>query len=138
MTLARRNLVFTSRRHDDVMLKEVLPPIVIPVASADPVQVLDSIVSELESLSAANPQVPMSELIELHGALLAYEMNGQKSLVPAVRFPLSSRVLLETRVIRAAKRVIGQRSPEKAVIAAAITIEELIHHIDPDLRSMVA
>ncbi len=106
--------------------------------TAAPHRILESIVSELELLCADSPFAARSDLIELHGALLAFELGGQIALLPSIGFAFNGRRVLESRVVRAARRVMGTATPETAVLHAANTIEDLIHLIDPDLRVLAA
>jgi hypothetical protein len=103
-----------------------------------PQRILESIVSELELLCADSPLAARSDLIELHGALLVFELGGQLDLVPSIGFAFNGRRVLEARVARAARRIIGISTPELAVMTAGNTIEELIHLIDPELRILAA
>jgi hypothetical protein len=106
--------------------------------SVQPSRILESIVTELELLCADSPFAARSNLIELHGALLAFELGGQLALVPSIGFAFNGRRVLEARVARAARRLIGTASPDAAVLSAGNTIEELIHLIDPELRLLAA
>jgi hypothetical protein len=104
-------------------------------------RVLDSIVSELEILRTENANSSAGLLIDLHGALFLYELGGDLDRLPTLGFSMSSRRLLERRVVLAARRL-GRRSVEADVHAknmerANQQIAELIHLIDPELRPMV-
>ena len=94
--------------------------------------------TELEVLTDESPIAIGTDLITLHGALLAYELGGVAASVPAVGFGMSRRRLLERRVVRAARQLISAHDPETAVLVAGSTIEDLIHLIDPELRSLAA
>ena len=108
----------------------------------DPQRVLETVVSELELLCADTAVSARSDLIELHAALLVYELNGQAERIPTVGFGLSGRRLLELRVTKAARRLsspkFGVADPDAAVTRAAALIEDLIHLIDPELRVLAA
>ena len=112
------------------------------VAIADPRRILESVVSELEALRADAPLFAGGDLIDLHGALLAYELGGRAELIPSVNFAFSGRRLLEARVARAAHRIAGRERGHAAsaatLVRSAERIEDLIHLIDPDLRVVVA
>ena len=107
-------------------------------STVDPKRILETIVTELELLSAESPLAARTDLIELHAALLVFELGGQLALVPNVGFAFNGRRLLETRVARAARRMIGSNDVDSAVVIAADTVEELIHLIDPELRVLAA
>ena len=97
-----------------------------------------AIVSELELLADESPIAIRADLITLHGALLAYELGGSASWLPTIGFGMSRRRILERRVVRAARNLIGVRDAESALHAAGSTIEELIYLIDPELRCRAA
>jgi hypothetical protein len=105
------------------------------------VRVLDSIVSELEILRAESANASVGLLIDLHGALFLYELGGDVDRLPNLGFSMSSRRLLERRVVLAARRL-GRRGVDANIHAknmerANTQIAELIHLIDPELRPMV-
>lgn len=110
--------------------------------TVDPGRILESIVSELEMLCEDTAIGARSDLVQLHAALLVYELDGRVESIPNVGLSFSSRRLLEHRVTKAARRLIGSGSPtldpDAAVALAAHRIEELLHLIDPDLRVMAA
>jgi hypothetical protein len=104
------------------------------------VRILDSIVSELEMLRAENSQASAGLLIDLHGALFLHELGGDLDLLPSLGFSMSSRRLLERRVVLAARRL-GRRGAEASVHEQNVArangqIAELIHLIDPELSPM--
>ena len=109
---------------------------------ADPARILESVVSELEALRDFNPISSTSGLVELHGALLLYELGGRAELIPSIRPVFTPRRILEARVAWAAQRLAGRArgydAAKAATDRAARRIEELIHLIDPDLRVTVA
>jgi hypothetical protein len=122
---------------------ETTSPTISP--SIDPARVLESVVSELEVLSADSPLGSRGDLIELHGALLMFGLGGVVSLLPSVGLGLSARRMLEFRVVRAARRLADQATSTShldtavAVLElAAERIEDMIHLIDPELRVAVA
>lgn len=104
-------------------------------------RVLDSIVSELEILRTESASAPVGLLIDLHGALFLWELGGDLDRLPTLGFSMSSRRLLERRVVLAARRL-GRRGVdvsvhERNMERADAQIVELIHLIDPELRPMV-
>lgn len=108
------------------------------VNPVDADRVLESIVSELEVLTSDSPMAARSDLIALHGALLAYELGGVAASLPSPGFGMSGRRLLERRVAKAARQLIGTNEPDLALRLACTTIEDLIHLIDPELRFQAA
>ena len=108
----------------------------------DSKRVLETVVSELELLCNDTPVGTRSDLIQLHAALLVYELGGEANLLPTIALGLSARRLLELRVLKAARRMMNPRfggaTPEDATLRAAATIETLIHLIDPELRVAAA
>jgi hypothetical protein len=108
----------------------------------DPARLLESLVYELESLSADTPLGSAGDLIALHGALLVYNLEGRTDLIPATSFSLNRRSMLEFRIARAARRLTKDLRPEVqayvSVERAAERIEQLLHLIDPELRSLAA
>jgi hypothetical protein len=113
-----------------------------PLASAQlaPGRILESLVSELEILRSESNPSDSGLLIELHGALFLYELGGDLDRLPTLGFSLSSRRLLERRVVLAARRL-GRRGIESSVHRqnmerANAQIIELIHLIDPELRAL--
>jgi hypothetical protein len=120
------------------------PPVSPEASEAAPetaLRILDSIVSELEILRAESTGASVGLLIDLHGALFLYELGGDLDRLPNLGFSMSSRRLLERRVVLAARRL-GRRGSDMSVLGknmerANAQIAELIHLIDPELRSMV-
>jgi hypothetical protein len=110
--------------------------------SIDPARILESLAYEFESLSAELPLGFGRDLIALHGALLVYNLEGRTDLIPPTSFSLNRRLMLEFRIARAARRLTGNLRPEVqaylSVERAAVRIEELLHLIDPELRSLAA
>jgi hypothetical protein len=111
----------------------------------DPARVLESVVSELEVLASDTPLGMRGDLIELHGALLIFGLGGVVGLLPSAGLGLSTRRMLELRVVRAARRLAdrvtgtSEHDTASAVLEyAGERIEDLIHLIDPELRSAVA
>lgn len=108
----------------------------------DPRRVLESVVTELEMLRHDRPTAAASGLIELHGALLLYGLDGRAELLPSFGFPAPGRRFLEFRVVASARRLARSRRGSGGAAAtqelAAARIEQLIHLIDPDLRSAAA
>ena len=110
-----------------------------PLMSAElaPGRILESLVGELEALRAESPS-DGSLLIDLHGALFLYELGGDLGRLPTLGFSLSSRRLLERRVVLAARRL-GRNGGDPAIHAQNVerannAIIESIHVIDPELR----
>jgi hypothetical protein len=106
-----------------------------PVETPDPQRVLESIIYELEYLLHQAPFGSVRNLIELHGALLAYNLGGQAELLPSASFGLSRRSILEHRVTRVARRVAesGAGNTTATMDLAAEVIEQYLHLIDPEL-----
>lgn len=109
---------------------------------ADPRRILESVTSELEALRDFSPSINSAALIELHGALLVYELAGRGELIPSVVSTLSGRRLLEARVALAARRLAGRdrghHAAANALVRAAHRIEELVHLVDPELAVVAA
>ena len=113
-------------------------------AHVDPKAVLHDVVSALQILSTetgASFATPNS-LIELHGALLVYELAGRSELLPSVAIGVTTRRSLERRVLSSAHRLAGRDQSDEAAFAAwkraAALIEDLIDLIDPELRLLAA
>lgn len=108
----------------------------------DPARILESLACEYETLSADLPIGFGAELMALHGALLVYNLQGRTDLIPSTSLSLNRRSMLEFRIARAARRLTGNLRPEvqasMSVDRAAARIEELLHLIDPELRSRAA
>jgi hypothetical protein len=111
-----------------------------PVEALDPQRILESIVYELEYLLHVVPFGSGTDLIQLHGALLAYNLGGQAELLPTPSFGLSGRSAREYRVTRAARRIIEQGAGDStaALEIAAQVIEQRLHLIDPELSTLAA
>ncbi len=110
--------------------------------AVEPTQLLESIANELESLRDYTGINAPVGLLELHGALLLFALNGNAELIPTVRFPVGSHRLLQARIAWAARRQAGVGRGEAAALSAversAARIERLIHLIDPELRVRAA
>jgi hypothetical protein len=119
-------------------MQNTLPTVDAPIGTLEAARALETIVTELELLTDESPLAIRADLITLHGALLAYEIGGVAKALPTIGFGMSGRRILERRVVRAAKNLIGVSDAETAVNRSASTIEELIHLIDPELRSLAA
>ncbi len=144
MTSGDIEAVLTFTRHAGGMTEVVVTIPAVP-PFLEPARVLESVVSELEVLASDTPLGLRGDLIELHGALLIFGLGGVVGLLPSVGLGLSTRRMLEFRVVRAARRLAQQASNEPnqdtaaSVLAiAGNRIEDLIHLIDPELRSAVA
>ncbi len=119
-------------------MQNTFPTVVAPTGTFEAARALESIVTELELLTDESPMAVRADLVTLHGALLAYEVGGHATSLPAIGFGMSGRRILERRVVRAARNMIGGRDAQTAVNLAASKIEELIHLIDPELRCLAA
>lgn len=131
VTAGQRNLAFTWAAHAVCMTKNENT-----VPDVDPGQVLESVVSELENLLNAVPLGAQGPLVELHGALLVYNLEGHVELLPDASFGMSPRRWKERRVLRAA-RLIGRRGQGDADLIVRIAsqiIETNLHLIDPELQ----
>jgi hypothetical protein len=111
-----------------------------PVESPDPQRVLESIIYELEYLLHQAPFGSVHNLIQLHGALLAYNLGGQAELLPSPSFGLTRRSILEHRVTRAARRIVerGASNTTATMEIAADVVEQYLHLIDPELCTRAA
>ncbi len=111
-----------------------------PLMSAEfaPGRILESLVSELEIIRSESPATVSSLLIDLHGALFLYELGGDLGRLPTLGFSLSSRRLLERRVVLAARRLGRMGSDptvhQQNIERANARIVDSIHLIDPELR----
>jgi hypothetical protein len=126
-----RNPAFTLAAEDVCMTKNESD-----VVDLDPHRVLESVVSELENLLTVLPMGVQGHLIELYGALLAYNLEGHVELLPDAFFGMSPRRWKERRVLRAA-RVIGRRCDGDAdltVKVASQIIDTNLYRIDPELQ----
>ncbi len=106
------------------------------IRDLDPRRVLESLVSELENLLNALPLGEQGHLIELHGALLVYNLEGDVDRLPDAFFGMSQRRWKERRVLRAA-RVIGRQGQGDADLIVKIAcqiIETNLYLIDPELQ----
>lgn len=112
------------------------------IPTVDPRKVLESVVSELELLSQETAAGAKSELINLHAALLVYELGGRAELIPSVNIGFGARRIFEFRVAKAARRIAGSGrdalSSDVVIARACSVIEDLIHLIDPELRQVAA
>ncbi len=106
----------------------------------DPTSELEAVVASLEAmrLDPALPEVPVSTLIGLHGALLLFQLGGRVDLVPGVSgFPFGRR-LTERRVASAARRVARGVDSYQNWLRAGERIDDLIGCIDPELGAAVS
>jgi hypothetical protein len=108
----------------------------------DPLRLLESITNELEGLREFSGVHAPVGLVELHGALLLFALDGRAELLPSVRFPIGAHRVMQGRIAWAARRQAGPtRGAEAAKAAlerASDRIERLVHLIDPDLRVSAA
>ena len=113
-------------------------------AEVDPKALLDDVVSGLQMLCAdmSVSKSPTNLLIELHAALLLFELGGRRELVPSVALGVTARRSVERRIVSSARTLAGRgEGPDAAFAAwnrAASRIEDLIDLIDPELRILVA
>ena len=102
-------------------------------------KILESLVSELELMMQEAEPGTRSALIDLHGALLLYELDGRTECIPTVHVGFGVRRILEFRVSRAARRLAATANdPGSALTRSVEVIEDLIHLIDEDLRTSLA
>ena len=113
-------------------------------ADVDPKAVLDDVVSGLQILCAetALSPTPTNSMIDLHAALLMFELGGRRELLPSVGLGVSARRSLERRIVSSARVLAGRAEGIEAAYAvskrAAARIEDLIALIDPELRILAA
>ncbi len=114
------------------------------VADIDPKAVLDDVVSGLQILCAETSvsSSPTVSMVELHAALLLFELGGRRELLPSVSLGVTSRRNLERRIVSSARSLAGRAVGDDAAFAAwnrvADRIEDLIDLIDPELRILAA
>lgn len=143
VTSGPAHIVFTRVRDDERMSL-----IDFPVAESDdegvldPQKVFETIVTDLEMLTADCPTAPSWELVDLHAALLVFELGGRVTEIQTARASLRRRAMLERRVVRAARRLVqggsSHASENELRARATESIEGLIHLIDPDLRVLAS
>ena len=106
----------------------------------NPIRVLESIVSEYEYLSQDAPLGAGFDLVELHGALLVYNLGGDVALLPSPAFGLSTRSWRERRIVRAARCIVavGAGDRTRTMDIAANLVDRHLHLIDPELRNLAA
>jgi hypothetical protein len=106
----------------------------------DSQRMLESLVYELEYLLVTAPFGAGRDLVELHGALLAYNLGGHRENMPTPSFGLSGRSLREQRVARAAMKIVkrGAGDAEAVMTFATQIIEQRLHLIDTDLCALAA
>jgi hypothetical protein len=110
----------------------------VPPLEIDASKILESVVSELEALRSLSDR---PRLVELHGALFLYALEGRAELIPSVGFPIGRRRVLEARVVWSARRLATLSrgaTTDQAMNRAADTIRELLYLIDPELASFAA
>ena len=131
VTAGPRNPLFTSADEDVHMTKNenIIPDL-------DSCRVLESLVSELENLLIAAPLGAQSHLIELHGALLVYNLEGHVENLPDAFFGMSPRRWKERRVLRAARHIgrRGHGDADRILGIASEIIDTNLYLIDPDLQ----
>ena len=113
-------------------------------ADVDPKAALDDVVSGLQILcaeTALSPR-PTNSMIDLHAALLMFELGGRRELLPSVGLGVTARRSLERRIVSSARVLAGRAEGTEAAYAvskrAAARIEDLIALIDPELRILAA
>jgi hypothetical protein len=107
---------------------------------------LASVVSALEMLRGEfgdGSDLSYRSLIELHGALLLFQLGGDARLLPKTSFGLFGRRVLERHVVGSARELARVQSSTSdaafhAWSRAAGRIESLIALIDPDLAKHAA
>jgi hypothetical protein len=106
----------------------------------DPQRMLESIVSELEILVQDAAPGFGSDLVRLHGALLAYNVGGRAELLPTARLGWSARTWRERGVVREARRIVDQGAGDVSIAVGIATeqIERNLHLIDPELAARAA
>ena len=106
----------------------------------DSQRVLESLASELECLLQEAPAASGSDLVRLHGALLAYDLDGQAALLPTPRLGLSARSRRERRMVQLARRLMTYGGGDHALTMrlAADEIARHLHVIDPELVALAA
>ena len=113
-------------------------------ADVDPKAVLDDVVSGLQILCAETALFasPTNSMIDLHAALLMFELGGRRELLPSVGLGVTARWSLERRIVSSARVLAGRAEGPEAAYAvwkrAAARIEDLIALIDPELRILAA
>jgi hypothetical protein len=112
----------------------------VPTPIPDPARLLESIVSEYEYLSQDAPLGSGFDLVELHGALLVYNLGADVALLPSPAFGLSARSWRERRIVHAARRIlaVGAGDQARTMDIAADLVDRHLHLIDPELRNLAA
>jgi hypothetical protein len=109
-------------------------------SDVEPKRLLDDVVSALQILLAetSTSSFANGSLVDLHGALLVYELAGRAEAIPSVGLGVTARRGLERKVVGSARRLTGTARGDAAAFAAwkrsAARIEDLIDLIDPELR----
>ena len=106
---------------------------------------LDAVSASLVALQLDRPdQTPGYPhlYVELHGALLLFQVAGEAAMLPTVGFAPFGERALQRRITAAARRLAGkERGPEASFAAwcrAGDKVTEYIGLIDPELLLMVA
>lgn len=114
-------------------------------AGIDAAHELDAVTASLQVLRMDDQHGsagPMDQLVELHAALLLFQLGGRAELLPATGFALFGGWSLERRIVRAASRLAGSARGETAAFAswrrAGERVGSLIGLIDPELCQLVA
>jgi hypothetical protein len=109
-----------------------------------PKAALDDVVSSLQIMMAESSAsvYPSNSEVELHGALLLFELGGRAENIPSISLGVSARRSIERRVASSARHLAGREIGDEAAFTAwkraAHRIEELLDLIDPGLRAFVA
>lgn len=114
-------------------------------AGIDAARELEAVTSSLHVLRMDDEHGtagPIDQLVELHAALLLFQLGGRAELLPATGFSLFGGWSVERRIVRAASRLAGTARGEDAAfgtwLRAGERIESLIGLIDPELCQLVA
>jgi hypothetical protein len=96
---------------------------------------LAAVVASLESmrLDPSLPEVSGTALVNLHGALLLFQLGGHLDKVPSAALFSFGQRFMERRVLAAARRLATNTDPYVNWLSASREIEELIGRIDPEL-----
>jgi hypothetical protein len=139
VTFGLRDLAETLCDDNEVMTTDNRPE-TLAGQPVDSQRMLESIVYELEYLLFTAPFGAGHDLVQLHGALLAYNLGGRTENMPTPSFGLSGRSLREQRVARAARRIVkrGAGDADSVMTIAARIIEQHLHLIDADLCTRAA
>lgn len=113
---------------------------------ADGLAALDAVTAQLTMALLDGPHDHLSltqDLVDLHGALLVYELAGRIDLLPPRPMPTFrfGQRAIERRILVAASRVVrigSNPDPFHIWMAARGAIDSLIGALDPELRAGAA